>query len=99
MGTISTYMASGGFSVISFEPMMFNEAAFRATICANQLMERITLVPMGLGHADAVSGGGVDQGDGGSAGELKVRLRFHPSESYFLVPNCPGKRRLSTVAR
>lgn len=57
IGTFTLAAAAAGYSVIAFEAMAINQAAVRASICANPgFADRITLIPSAVGRAAARCG-------------------------------------------
>lgn len=55
IGSVTLYVAGEGYKAIVFEPMLSNEIALRNTLCANDLTERVTYFPRGLGGNNTVS--------------------------------------------
>jgi FkbM family methyltransferase len=54
IGYYSFLFAAAGYTVVAFEPLPANLAAFRATLCLNpDLARRITLLPVGLSNQAA----------------------------------------------
>ena len=49
IGTFTIAMAMAGYNVIAFESLRINQQALRLSICANQLMDRITVFNVALG--------------------------------------------------
>lgn len=56
LGTFSLSIASAGYKAVAVEPMHTNEIALRASVCANDMSDSITIIPRGLGDAEQVSG-------------------------------------------